>query len=98
MTNEMKLLMALCDALGFEVESERVEGSATQAGSERDFFGNWFNLQYKLTKRVSSKFIGNWCGVDIYSNGDYVFSSKTLTDKEKQEFISQFGRPEFQRG
>ena len=53
MTNEMKLLMALCDALGFEVEAESKRGERMYDPTGA-FCGYEYIFDYKLTKKPNN--------------------------------------------
>jgi len=52
MTNEMKLLTALCDALGFDVELVCVNQEEVVNYSMATFFDVTPIYEYRLTKRV----------------------------------------------
>jgi len=56
MTNEMKLILALCDALGFEVMiSDSIVSPIDNPGSELKSDGKWHYTKYKLIKKEAGQ-------------------------------------------
>lgn len=88
MTNEMKLIMALCDALGFEVEEVATEKSIKE---RKEYirsgcaFDPKLEYEYKLTKKTDGQKWG-----DVLKGGG--LKDKIDEAREIERYRALYGR------
>jgi hypothetical protein len=82
MTNEMKLITALCDALGFDVDRVCVNKEEMVNYAMATFFDVEPIYEYKLTKRVEKELTPDEKAVE-----DYILRNEAMLTKQVESNI-----------